>query len=61
MQLKMLTAHVSRGMLTARPGGTGAAEPFEPRQVREEATVRRYLWVPPDHLPGRILFKENYL
>jgi len=34
------------------PGGTGAAEPYEPRQVREEAAVRRYLWVPPVILPG---------
>ncbi len=34
------------------PGGSGAAEPFEPRQVREEATVRRKFWVPPGNLPG---------
>ena len=24
-----------------RPGGAGAAESFEPRQIREEAAVRR--------------------
>jgi ubiquinone/menaquinone biosynthesis C-methylase UbiE/uncharacterized protein YbaR (Trm112 family) len=35
-----------------RPGGTGAAEPPEPRQVREEASVRRILWAPPANLPG---------
>ncbi len=35
-----------------RPGGAGAAETFELRQVREEAAIRRYLWVPPGTLPG---------
>jgi ubiquinone/menaquinone biosynthesis C-methylase UbiE len=39
-------------MLGARPGGPGAAEAPEPRQVREEAAVRRPLWVPPINLPG---------
>ena len=34
------------------PGGSGAAETFEPRQVREEAAVRRSLWAPPGSLPG---------
>ena len=40
-----------------RPGGSGAAEPTEPRQVREEATVRRPFWVPPGFLLGRFLLK----
>ena len=39
--------------LTPRPDGTGAAEPCEPRQVREEAAVRRILWAPPVNLSGR--------
>jgi len=39
----------------SRPDGTGAAEPCEPRQVREEAAVRRYLWAPPANLSGRTL------
>jgi hypothetical protein len=43
-------------MLGARPGGLGAAEATEPRQVREEAAVRRPLWVPPINLPGALLF-----
>ena len=34
-----------------RPGGPGAAESYEPRQVREEATVRRYIRVPPSACP----------
>lgn len=37
----MLTETAARGILNARPGGTGAAETTEPRQVREEAAVRR--------------------
>jgi hypothetical protein len=41
-------------MLGARPGGPGAAEAPEPRQVREEAAVRRSLWVPPINLPGAL-------
>jgi hypothetical protein len=41
-------------MLGARPGGLGAAEATEPRQVREEAAVRRPLWVPPINLPGAL-------
>ena len=44
------------GILIRRPGGTGAAESFEPRQVREEATVRRPLWAPPGNLPGAFFF-----
>jgi len=32
-------------------GGSGAAETCEPRQVREEATVRRSFRVPPGSLP----------
>jgi hypothetical protein len=35
-----------------RPGGSGAAETFEPRQIREEAAVRGSLWAPPGRLPG---------
>jgi hypothetical protein len=35
------------------PGGSGAAEAFESRQVREEAAVRRTLWVPPGCRPVR--------
>jgi len=35
-----------------RSGGSGAAEPFEPRQVREEAAVRGCLRVPPGAGPG---------
>jgi hypothetical protein len=35
-----------------RPGGSGAAETFEPRQIREEAAVRGSLWAPPGCLPG---------
>jgi ubiquinone/menaquinone biosynthesis C-methylase UbiE len=38
-----------------RPGGTGAAKTTEPRQVREEATVRRLFWAPPANLPGCFL------
>ena len=32
--------------------GSGAAETCEPRQVREEAAVRRPFWVPSGSLPG---------
>ena len=39
-----------------RSGRSGAAEPFEPRQVREEAAVRRCLRVPPGCRSGRSLF-----
>jgi hypothetical protein len=39
-----------------RPGGSGAAEPCETRQVRKEAAVRRSLRVPPVLLPGHFLF-----
>lgn len=35
-----------------QPGGTGAAESFEPRQVREGAAVRRSFRAPPGNLPG---------
>jgi hypothetical protein len=37
-----------------RPGGSGAAETFEPRQIREEAAVRGSLWAPPGCLPGYV-------
>jgi hypothetical protein len=43
----------------ARPGGSGAAEPAEPRQVREEAPVRRPFWVPPGCLLGRFLLSNT--
>ena len=43
-------------MLRTRPGGTGAAETPEPRQVREEAAVRRPFWAPPGNLPGCLYF-----
>jgi len=49
-----LTALPNCGILTARPGGTGAAESAEPCQVREEAAVRWSLWAPPENLLGRI-------
>lgn len=39
----------------ARPGGTGAAESVEPRQVREEATVRWLFRAPPANLPGHFI------
>ena len=39
-----------------RPGGSGAAEPYESRQVRKEAAVRRSLRVPPILLPGHLFF-----
>ncbi len=51
-----LTALCICGILTARPGGTGAAESAEPCQVREEAAVRWSLWAPPEALLGRIFF-----
>ena len=54
----MLTEATARGMLSLRPGGTGAAEPYEPRQIREEAAVRRFFRAPPDNLPGAF-FKPN--
>jgi hypothetical protein len=47
------------GILSPRPGGTGAAEFPKPRQVREEATVRRSFWAPPANLPG-LFFKHRY-
>ena len=47
------------GMLGARPGGLGAAETPEPRQVREEAAVRRSLWVPPKNLPGAPFYTDE--
>jgi len=49
----VLTALPVSVMLIWRPGGTGAAEPCEPRQVREEAAVRRLLRVLPANLPVR--------
>lgn len=44
-----------------RPGGTGAAEPFEPRQVRDEAAVRKFLWAPPANLPGAPFFVKVFI
>jgi hypothetical protein len=55
-----LTDCGARGMLITRPGGTGAAEPFEPRQVREEAAVRRKFWAPPVILPGVFYRNSDY-
>jgi len=53
-----LTLRLSCGILNARPDGTGAAEPCEPRQVREEAAVSGILWAPPANLSGRTFFEE---
>ena len=39
--------------------GTGAAEPCEPRQVREEAAVRRCLRVLPANLPEFLIIWKN--
>jgi len=39
-----------------RPGGSGAAEPCESRQVRKEAAVSGCLRVPPILLPGHFSF-----
>jgi len=41
---------------TLCPGGSGAAETCEPRQVREEAAVSGLFWVPPGCLPGYFVF-----
>jgi len=47
------------------PGRPGAAEPFEPRQDREVATVRKCFWVPPVACPdisfpiSRFLWQNN--
>ena len=47
---------------SSRPsGGPGAAESFEPCQVREEAALRRSLWVSPGILPGGQFLTENRL
>ncbi len=55
-----LTSLFSRGiLLLKRLGGSGAAEPCEPRQVREEATVSESLWAPPGFLLGCFLFNKN--
>ena len=51
----MLTARDQWGIFLTCPGGSGAAETNEPRQVREEAAVRRLFWVPPGYLPGILL------
>lgn len=42
-------------MLSACPGRPGAAEASEPRQVREEATVRKSFRVPPVTCPDIFL------
>ena len=39
------------GYAYPRPGRPGAAEPFESRQDRKIATVRKSLWVPPISCP----------
>lgn len=45
----------------AGPGGSGAAETCELRQVREEAAVSGSLWAPPGSLPGPFVFKRSRL
>ena len=47
-----LTAQSFLRYACCAPGGSGAAEACEPRQVREEAAVRRKFRVPPGCLPG---------
>ena len=42
------------------PGGSGAAEPFEPCQVREEAAVRRKFRVPPGCLLGALIQRKKH-
>jgi len=42
------------------PDGSGAAEPFEPCQVREEAAVRRIFRVPPGNLSGALVKKNEW-
>jgi ubiquinone/menaquinone biosynthesis C-methylase UbiE len=56
--LLSLTLRLSCGILMSRSDGTGAAEPCEPRQVREGATVSESLWAPPASLSGRTFIKE---
>lgn len=46
---------VEYGIISLCPDGSGAAETCEPCQVREEAAVRRSLWVPPGCLSGYLL------
>ncbi len=43
------------GYASTRPGRPGAAEPFEPRQDRKIATVRKCFWVPPVTCPDIVL------
>ena len=59
MKMLLLDKHTHLGYASGRSGGSGAAEPFKPRQVREEATVRRSFWVPPGCLPGFLLTKAE--
>jgi len=42
-----------------RSGGSGAAKPSQPRQVRKEAAVRSLLWVPPGCRPERLLYPHG--
>ena len=49
-----LTESYATSILTKRLGGSGAATPFETRQVREEAAVQRRDRVPPGNRPKRI-------
>ena len=44
-----------------RPGGSGAAQSCESRQVRKEAAVSRRLRVPPGSLPGHFIMQVTYL
>jgi len=50
----LLTQLPTCGILQTPTGGSGAAEPSEPCQVREEAALRKSLWVPPGCLPAGI-------
>ena len=55
-----LTSTALSVILTLRSGGTGAAKPCEPRQVREEAAVRRSLRVLPANLPDAFGLKNGH-
>lgn len=47
-----LTFQFACGILFHCPGGSGAAEAREPRQVRKEAAISGIFRVPPGRLPG---------
>lgn len=50
----VLTPLNSCGIMPLASGGSDAAEIYELCQVREEAALKRTLWVPSVHLPGAI-------